>query len=162
MQATAANVANSFAKKALRCGGRRLHTMTLDTQRATILVVDDNHDIRSFAKLFLERAGYAVITASDGVDGLRCFEQHQSNLKLAPIMLLLTDVTMPNMNGMELVSKVLGIDPQLAVLFMSGDARKAQRGWECLVKPFRPAELVDSVSRLLNANKHSNRTASAA
>jgi DNA-binding response OmpR family regulator len=118
-------------------------------------VVDDNLDIRAFAKRFLEIAGWTVVTAADGAEGLSVYAAHQSN-----IVLLLTDVKMPNINGFELADRVLGMDAQLPVLFMSGDTGSGYRGLECIAKPFRSAELLARVSRVLKANTHSERTAS--
>ena len=120
--------------------------MTGDAERQLILVVDDNYEIRRYAKAFLENAGYAVVTAADGEEGLRCYEAHQSS-----ILLLLTDVMMPNMNGLELADRVLGIDSRLPVLFMSGDAGETYSGTRYLSKPFRSAELVERVRRMVNA-----------
>jgi CheY-like chemotaxis protein len=131
--------------------------MLTDSQRGTILVVDDNTDIRVFAKRFLETAGYTVIAAADGAEGLRSYEQHRST-----IMLLLTDVAMPNINGLELADRVLRMDSQLPVLFMSGDGECEYRGLECLAKPFHPAELIETVNRVLYAKAHSETAASAA
>jgi CheY-like chemotaxis protein len=131
--------------------------VTQDRQCGTILVVDDNLDIRKLAKLFLENSGYTVITASDGEEGLRIYEEQHSSIGL-----LLSDVMMPNMNGLELADRVLGMDSRLPVLLMSGDAERDSGGLECMVKPFRPAELIGAVSRALNASRHSERTVSAA
>jgi CheY-like chemotaxis protein len=131
--------------------------MAHDIQGGIILVVDDNLDIRKLAKLFLENSGYAVVTAADGEEGLRMYQDRQ-----ASIALLISDVKMPNMNGTELASRVLRIDSQLPVLLMSGDAECDYGGLECIVKPFRPAELIDAVSRVLNAKAHSERAVSAA
>lgn len=131
--------------------------MTRDTPRGTILVVDDNLDICGFAKMFLETAGYTVVTAPDGQAGLRRYEEHRSS-----IVLLLTDVTMPNINGFQLADRVLAIDSKLPVLFMSGNAWIDYRRCECILKPFRPAELVKRVNGVLSANTHVERTASAA
>jgi CheY-like chemotaxis protein len=110
----------------------------------TILIVDDNVDIRKFAKAFLESAGYTVITAEDGAEGLRLYEAHQSSIRL-----LLTDVTMPKMSGVELADRVLRIDSQIPVVLMSGDGENAYPGLECIAKPFRPDELIESVGRAL-------------
>jgi DNA-binding response OmpR family regulator len=118
-----------------------------DSYSGTILLVDDNCDIRTLAKRFLETAGWLVIAAADGEEGLRSFEDHRAN-----IVLLLTDATMPKVNGFDLTDRVLGIDPGLPVLFMSGDTWNNYRGLECLSKPFLPGELVEKVSRTLNAN----------
>jgi CheY-like chemotaxis protein len=131
--------------------------MTHDTQCGTILVVDDNLDICAFAKRFLETAGWSVVTAADGAEGLRFYQEHQSS-----IVLLLTDVVMPNIGGHELADRVLRMDSQLPVLFMSGDSWGAYRGLECISKPFRSTELVEKISRVLSANTHSERTAPAA
>jgi len=131
--------------------------MAHNGQPGTILVVDDNANIQGFAKILLEKAGYTVVTASDGEEGLRVFEEHRSS-----IILLLTDVAMPKIGGLELADRVLEMDSQLAILFMSGDAGCDFRGLECLAKPFRPAELIEIVSRVVNRNPHSARAASAA
>jgi CheY-like chemotaxis protein len=131
--------------------------MAHNSQGGTILVVDDNADIQGFAKIFLERAGYAVVTASDGEEGIRVYQEHRSS-----IILMLTDVAMPKIGGLELADRVLEMDSELAVLFMSGDAGCDHRGLECLAKPFRPAELIEIVSRVVNANTHSESAASAA
>ena len=122
--------------------------MDSDDSHRTILVVDDNRDIREFAKRFLETAGWNVVTAADGAEGLRCYEAHQSN-----IALLLTDVMMPNLNGWELADRVLEIDSRLPVLFMSGDDWSAHQGLECVAKPFLPADLIAKVNRVLNGNR---------
>jgi len=68
--------------------------MHQDPQRGTILIVDDNLDIRRTAKAFLEHAGYSVVTAADGQQGLNYYERHRSSTTL-----LLTDVSMPNMDA---------------------------------------------------------------
>jgi DNA-binding response OmpR family regulator len=108
-------------------------------------LVDDNVDVRRLANAFLEHAGYSVATAADGTEGLCYFQRNQSS-----ILLLLTDVMMPNMNGVDLADRVLGIDSQLPVLFMSGDPWGSRRGLECIAKPFPPAELLKRVKRALS------------
>jgi CheY-like chemotaxis protein len=131
--------------------------MAHDRQRETILVVDDNLDIRKLAKMFLEHSGYTVLTAADGDEGLRIYEEQQAN-----IVLLLSDVRMPNMDGLELADRVVRMDSQLPVLLMSGDAGCDYGGLECVSKPFRPTELIEAVSRVLNTKARSKRAASAA
>jgi two-component system, NtrC family, C4-dicarboxylate transport response regulator DctD len=124
--------------------------MAPDKPPRTIMIVDDNRDIREFARRFLEAAGYDAITAVDGEQGLRLYQQQR-----AGIVLLLTDVVMPNMGGLELVDRVLEIDSQLPVLLMSGDDWSPYRGLDCLAKPFAPANLIDKVRRALNAKTRS-------
>ena len=125
--------------------------------RGTILVVDDNPDLRRLAKMLLENAGYTVAVAADGADGLRLYRENQSS-----IMLLLTDITMPNMNGLELARRVLAIDSRLPALVMSGQPQGAYHGLESIAKPFRPAELIERVERKLNSGANAERTVSAA
>lgn len=131
--------------------------MAREIQNGTILVADDNANIRQFAKVFLENAGWNVVTAADGEEALRIYHAHQS-----AIVLLLTDVIMPNLDGYALADRVQAIDSKLPVLLMSGDQVDAYRGLECLEKPFHPAELVDKVSRLLRAGSHPATRAAAA
>jgi two-component system cell cycle sensor histidine kinase/response regulator CckA len=110
--------------------------MADDRQDETILVVDDNLDIRKLAKLFLEHSGHTVVTAADGDEGLRVYEEQHAN-----IALLLSDVKMPKMNGLELAVRVLGMNSQLPVLLMSGVAGCDYGGLECVAKPFRPGRV---------------------
>ena len=131
--------------------------MTSDSQCGTILVVDDDADIRHLAQRFLEIAGWTVVTAADGEEGLRSFAEHQSR-----IVLLLTDIRMPRINGIELANRVQGIDSGLPVLLMSGEQPSAYSGFECVAKPFGVAELLDKVGRMLHANTHSETVTSAA
>lgn len=131
--------------------------MTRDTQHGTILVVDDDRDIRGFARLLLELAGYTVVTATDGEEGLLLYEEHRPKIGL-----LLTDVVMPNRSGFELADRVLKIDSDLPVLFMSGNDWSAYRGLECLTKPFLASDLIERVGRALDSHAHSAKTASAA
>jgi len=132
--------------------------MQFDQQRDTILVVDDDLDIRALVKVFLERAGYAVATAADGQEGLDIFRSSRSR-----IVLLLTDVRMPKMNGFDLADRVLELNSDLPVLFMSGDARNASRGFGCVAKPFTVGELLGRVQQGLDAGrKRQSSNASAA
>jgi CheY-like chemotaxis protein len=95
-----------------------------------------------------------VITADDGSQGLRVYEEHQ-----ASIVLLITDVAMPNMGGLELADHVLGIDSKLPIFFMSGDTWRFHRGLQCLAKPFRPDGLIEMVNRVLYSNERPEITA---
>lgn len=113
-------------------------------QPRAILLVDDNDSIRGLVKSTLESAGYAVLEAADGAVGLAFFEQH-----LPEIALLLTDVAMPRMDGLELADRVLELNQELPVLFMSGTAHDADRGYGCVAKPFQGAELLARVGAVL-------------
>ena len=72
-------------------------------------------------------------------------------------MLVLTDVVMPKMNGFELADRVLAMDSKQPVLLMSGDTACDYRDLECIAKPFRPTELIETVSRVLSGKQERNK-----
>ncbi len=83
----------------------------------TILVVDDESDVCELARDCLVAAGYRVLEATDGEEALRIAEAHTE-----PIHLLLTDVVMPRLNGVELAGRLTRQRPDTKVLYMSGFA----------------------------------------
>lgn len=114
---------------------------------STILVVDDEPDVTGIVRSFLERAGYTVLATEKPGEAIALFE------RTAPgVALLLTDVGMPGMTGLQLADYILGLQPGLPVLFMSGVHTHADRGLGCLVKPFTRAELLGRVGRALRHN----------
>jgi len=113
---------------------------------STILIVDDDHAIRRLVKDCLERAGYAVLAAADGLEAVAVFKQHRLN-----IALVITDVAMPNMNGLDLADSVFEMESRVPVLFMSGDAISTGRARGCLAKPFTSARLLDRVRHALDS-----------
>jgi signal transduction histidine kinase/ActR/RegA family two-component response regulator len=113
-----------------------------------ILVVDDEADVLQYVATTLERAGYRVQTAASGESALQCYLKEQAD----PFRMVLTDVAMPGMNGVELVRRLLNRDTQLRVLFMSGHVSTdftqqdiGGQGIELLSKPFRTVHLLKSV-----------------
>jgi len=83
----------------------------------TILVVDDETDVCALARDCLVAAGYRVLEATDGEEALRIAEAHTE-----PIHLLLTDIVMPRLNGVELAGQLTRRRPDTKVLYMSGFA----------------------------------------
>ncbi|MFP4350577.1 MAG: PocR ligand-binding domain-containing protein [Desulfococcaceae bacterium] len=81
----------------------------------TILVVEDNQQVRELTNTILEREGYRVLSAHSGESALVELNRHQG-----PVHLLLTDVVMPDMNGRELFDKISATHPHMKVLYMSG------------------------------------------
>ena len=80
-----------------------------------VLVVDDEEDVRTTLSLKLKRMGFEVLQAEDGREGLRCFEEHRGQLRL-----VVTDLTMPHMDGAESFLAMRALDPTIPVLMVSG------------------------------------------
>jgi CheY-like chemotaxis protein len=81
----------------------------------TVLVVDDEEVIRNFVKSALEPYGYRVLLAQNGQEGVRVFQERSSDIGL-----VLLDVAMPGMDGLETLTQIRGIRPDVAVLVCSG------------------------------------------
>ncbi len=81
----------------------------------TILLVDDESDVRDLARDILTAKGYRVLEAGGGEEAVRVVQSHGE-----PIDLLLTDVVMPGMSGPELAAQLRGQRPEMMVLYMSG------------------------------------------
>ena len=117
----------------------------------TILVVEDQADIRKLAQQILEGYGYQVLTAANGGEALLQAERH-----VGPIQLMLTDVVMPRMTGRELADRLKPLRPAMKVLYMSGytDNVVVHRGIvdlgvAYLQKPFTPVGLAAKVREVL-------------
>jgi len=121
---------------------------------ARILVVDDETTIASILQLTLTRAGYDVLVARDGVDAL-------AKLSMGGIDLVVTDMVMPNMTGLEMIKEMQKKHPQIKVIAISGEGRpkgsqdtyltiaKELGAARCLFKPFMLNELTAMVKELL-------------
>jgi len=118
----------------------------------TILVVEDDEAVRSIAKRMLAGAGYRVLTAANGGEGLLTCEGHAGEIHL-----LLTDVVMPQMGGRAFAERLAKVRPGLKVLFMSGYTDDAivhhgvlEPGTYFVSKPFTQAELLAKVQEALD------------
>jgi two-component system, cell cycle sensor histidine kinase and response regulator CckA len=120
--------------------------------KETILVVEDGDAVRNLVCLMLVQNGYRVLEARDGNHALRVFETHPE-----PIQLVLTDLVMPNIQGVDLAWRLRRARPDLRILLMSGytDEPVLQhlgRGSVAfLPKPFTSVELVEKVREVLDA-----------
>jgi len=120
--------------------------------RETILVVEDEEEVRKLAVAILRKQGYRILEASHGGDAFLICEQGKE-----PVHLLLTDVVMPGLNGPELARRLMSFYPQMKVLFMSGYTDNAifqqgvlDYGMFFLQKPFSVEGLVGKVREVLD------------
>ena len=118
---------------------------------ARILLAEDDDDMRNFLVKALEKAGHVVTSFGEG---LSAFEQ----IKQTSFDLLLTDIVMPEMDGIELARRASELDPSLKIMFITGFAAvalhpdsKAPKDARVLSKPFHLRELVAEVERLMAA-----------
>ncbi len=117
----------------------------------TILLAEDEQDVREVAREFLESGGYTVIEARDGAEALKRVEQHEGAIDL-----LVTDMVMPGMTGQELTARLLHSRPDIRVLYMSGYSERAAVGsargdssLRLLAKPFSRWALLRAVHEIL-------------
>ncbi len=118
-----------------------------------VLLVDDDDDMRETMQAVLAEAGYDVLAAATGTEGLRLLRERD-----AGIGLLIADYAMPGMNGLDLIRTARAVWPHLPILLVSGypriDAVREFTGATAafLRKPFRPAELLARVAELSRAD----------
>jgi two-component system, chemotaxis family, chemotaxis protein CheY len=117
----------------------------------TVMTVDDSASMRQMVSFTLRRAGYEVIEASDGKDAL-------ARLAGSPLHMMITDLNMPNMDGIELIRQVRAMPqykyiPIIMLTTESQDQKKqagraaGASGW--IVKPFQPEQLVMVAKKVL-------------
>lgn len=118
----------------------------------TILLAEDEEQLRRLVKTILERSGYTVIDAAGPGEAIVACEKHSSDIHL-----LLTDVVMPAMNGSELEHRIRNLRPNIKALFMSGYTSNAiahhgvlDRGVHFLQKPFTREMLLKKVRKVLD------------
>lgn len=124
---------------------------TLPSGTETVLLVEDDETILDLGKMMLERLGYAVLTAGTVKEAIRMAEDSSGNIDI-----LITDVVMPEMNGRELVERILAVQPGLKYLFMSGYTADViakrgilDQGMDFIQKPFSIMELAVKVREVL-------------
>ncbi|HET9853911.1 MAG TPA: GAF domain-containing protein [Methylomirabilota bacterium] len=122
------------------------------TGQETILLVEDESDVRALAREVLERQGYTVLEASDGAQAVGVYEKEGNRIDL-----ILTDVVMPRMSGREMVDRVRATRPDMRVLYMSGYTGDAivrhgviDAGMLLLGKPFTPGALITKIREVLD------------
>jgi CheY-like chemotaxis protein len=125
----------------------------------TILVVDDEPEIRKLVSAMLTRSGYRVVSADTGENAMRLFRNNPDT------DLLLTDVVAPGMSGPMIADQIAALKPDIKVLFMSGyDGTQVvrryvvEKGYSLLVKPFTMEQLLAKVKAILEGDGKQLRT----
>jgi CheY-like chemotaxis protein len=117
----------------------------MSAERRTILVADDEASIRKLIVKALAAKGFDTIEAQNGLEAVQLYGTHRG------IDLVITDVQMPVMDGLEALERMQAIDPEVRVIVVSGGGGTpvpTVRRW--IPKPFAVRELVDSVVQALN------------
>jgi CheY-like chemotaxis protein len=130
----------------------RVETVMPKGGTETILVVEDNEEVRTLTKHVLEGFGYKVIEAEDGEDGINRFAAQRDEIQLVII-----DVIMPKMSGKDAMDEIKKIQPDMKVLFTSGYTADIinkkgilEEGTNFISKPITPYELLARVRELLD------------
>ncbi|HNV70789.1 MAG TPA: response regulator [Candidatus Ozemobacteraceae bacterium] len=119
-----------------------------------ILIIEDDDQIRKMLRQMLERGGYEVFDAPNGKDGNRAFRKN-------PVDLIITDIFMPEMDGLETIIELRRDFPQLKIIAISGGARGGSFDFlpiaesfgaaKILKKPFTREEILNAVKEVLEA-----------
>jgi CheY-like chemotaxis protein len=112
-----------------------------------VLVVEDEASVRTFCCTVLKRFGYRVLEAAGPIEALKTLQEVPEK-----VALVLTDITMPGMNGKEMVKRIdREAQPDVKVLYMSGYSENIEPGLDLLEKPFTSADLLRRVRGALEA-----------
>ena len=121
-----------------------------------IILAEDDHDMRRFLAKALQNAGYDVVAFDNG-------RSAYERIREEPFTLLLTDIVMPEMDGIELAQKASALDPSIRVMFITGFAAVALQGGrtapeaKLLSKPFHLKDLVMEVDRIFQTEDQHGR-----
>jgi len=125
---------------------------TLPFGTETILVVEDDLQVRSILRRVLTKVGYRILLADNGAEALKLWHEHQGTIHL-----VVTDVVMPKMSGKELVTQLMKTQPNVKVLYMSGFTDDAlgnhgvlEPGTPFIAKPFTADQLKSKVRHVLD------------
>jgi two-component system cell cycle sensor histidine kinase/response regulator CckA len=118
----------------------------------TLLVAEDEEVVKAYLKRILEKAGYKVITSTDGEDAVMKFRKHKDEISL-----VLADVVMPKKNGREIVDEIVKLRPGIKVVFISGypadivqNRGILEKGADIISKPFLKDDLLHKLREVLD------------
>jgi len=116
-----------------------------------VLLIEDEEPVRNIARMMLTHLGYTVIEAKDGDEGLERFKQHQDEIRC-----VLSDLTMPRMNGCETIAALRKLSPDIPVILSSGydealvmADEHTERPNSFIGKPYQLKSLGDAIHRVV-------------
>ena len=131
---------------------QRLHLERPRQRSVTVLIVEDNDNLRNLLQRTLEGVGFSVLPAADGAEALRWSEQHEGTINI-----VVSDIVMPGLNGLELSKLIRAARPETKFLFITGFGDQfpelREYGADVLEKPFLSSELLRKVEEILNQGK---------
>jgi CheY-like chemotaxis protein len=131
---------------------QRLHLEPPRSRSVTILIVEDNDNLRNLLQRTLEGVGFSVLPAADGEEALRRSKQHEGTIEI-----VVSDIVMPKLNGLELSQRMRVARPESKFLFITGFGDQypelREYGANILEKPFLPSEIVRKMEDILNQGK---------
>ena len=120
---------------------------------AKVLVIDDEKGVREMARRTLESEHHTIVEAADGIDGIKVFQEEQPDV-------VVTDIIMPNADGLEVILRILQINPQAKIIAISGGGRISGKTYlkyarkfgvmAVLSKPFSPEQLLSLIRDMPN------------
>ncbi len=132
-----------------------VHTPASPRRSETVLLVEDQREVRNLIRRVLEGRGHKVLDASEGAEAIRIAQEHAG-----PIHLLLTDLVLPKLSGLQVAEELARLRPEMRVLFMSGYTQNSQArnlmfhsGRPFLQKPFTSKALITKISEVLEAKQ---------
>jgi CheY-like chemotaxis protein len=129
------------------------------TARSTVLLVEDDETVRRLLSRVLDEAGVRVLQAANGVEALEIMRRMQTR-----VALVVTDICMPVMDGLEFARAFQPLYPSIPILFMTGHQPIAsertlqEAGARLLHKPFGPEVFLEAVSAMLAEGSHARRS----
>jgi two-component system, cell cycle sensor histidine kinase and response regulator CckA len=124
--------------------------------KGSVLLVEDDDQVRAFIRMLLTNNGYRVLEAQTGAEGLAIAQTESQNIDL-----LLSDMLLPELSGFDLAQKTLELKPEMKVLFMTGyvEGDIVQRciselGASFLDKPFQPNALLSRVREAISSARN--------
>jgi two-component system response regulator (stage 0 sporulation protein F) len=116
----------------------------------TVLIIDDDQNIRGFIESFLAEENYRVFTACNGIEAAEIFKKYRFDI-------VITDMVMPQRGGVHAIMNLKGINPEIKIIAMSGadnkerffQSAKAFGADDAIAKPFKPDDLLIKIDQLL-------------